>query len=181
MQMRKVLLAIGVLVVVGIVAFMLLRHSDTNATTSATGSAAAGGGALRAPEGPSLGSALDPKDPVVQKFQARKADGLAHLQGDLEARLHGCEQAGGSAAPTSPPKPRTIAVTLDWDDKLSTPELQRFVVSGLEIVGANDPIATESRQCLDRAQGATLNVLLPERELPSQAHHLQELISLPLR
>ena len=179
--MRKVVLAIGVLVVIGILAYLVLHHSDTSSTTSATGSAAAGGGARRASEGPSLGSALDPEDPVIQKFQARKADGLAHLQGDLEARLRGCEQAGGAEAPASPPKPRTIAVTLDWDDKLSTPELQRFVVSGLEIVGANDPISTDSRRCLDRAQGTTLNVLLPGRELPAQAHHLQELISLPLR
>ena len=178
--MRKVVLVVGGLVVVVALAYIVLGRRGRDAGTTNAGSAPRGSAATRAPEQPSLGSGLDPKDPVVQKFQQRKADGLAHLQAELEARVRGCEQAAGSSAPSTA-TPRSVALTLDRDDSLSTPELQRYVVAAVDVVQANEPVSAESRRCLDRLVGATLNVLLSGREMPADARQLHELVSLPLR
>ena len=137
---------------------------------------------MRAPEQPSLGSALDPNDPVAAKFLQRKTEALEHLQADLESRLRGCMQPAGSGSASSgaPPKRRTVAVTLEWEEHLSTPELQRYVVDKADVVQASDPVSPSSLRCLDRLQGSTLNVMLHVRDLPPGQRHLQELVSLPV-
>jgi len=179
--MRKVVVGVIAVVLVAIVAYMVVRRHRGPAAGTAAGSAASGGAAIRAAEQPSLGNAIDPKDPAVAKFLQRKADGVAHLTADLEARMHMCEAAGAGSSSGTPAEPRTVAVTLDWDEHLSTPELQRYVVGDLRVVGADKPVAAESLRCLDRLKGATLNVLIAVGETPRQQLHLEELIALPLR
>jgi hypothetical protein len=181
--MRKVAAAVIAVVLVAIVAYIALHRRNQDGDNAAARAGSAGGAATRSPDQPSLGSALDPKDPVAAKFLQRKAEALEHLQADLEARLRTCEQPAGSgsgASTAAPPRPRTVAVTLDWDEHLSTPELQRYVVDKAEVVQANDPVSPSSLRCLDRLQGSTLNVLLHVRDLPPGQQHLQELVSLPL-
>jgi len=180
--MRKVVAAVIAVGLVAIIAYIAL-HRRSDAGDNAAARVGSAGAATRAPDQPSLGSALDPKDPVAAKFLQRKAEGLEHLQADLEARLRTCEQPAGSGSGAStgtPPRPRTVAVTLDWDEHLSTPELQRYVVDKVEVVQANDPVSPASLRCLDRLQGSTLNVLIHVRDLPPGQQHLQELLSLPL-
>jgi hypothetical protein len=173
--MRKVVVGVIAVVVIAIVAYIVL-HREGHGGAESAGSAGGGSAAVRAPESPAL-KALDPKDPVVIKFQQRKAEALPHLQADLAQRLVACAGAGSGA----PPAPRAVVAKMDWEPQLSTPELQRFVVADVGVVDANAPISAATARCFDAMKAATLNVLLPVHELPEGAHHLEEVVTLPLR
>jgi hypothetical protein len=163
-------------VLLAVVAYIALRRPG-HETSDAAGSASTGGAATRAPAGPQLGGA-DPKDPqVVSKFQERKARAMPRLLEELQLRLHQC-RGGGSALPSGPP--RSVNVILIRDDKLSTPELQRYVVDGVNVVDAAIPLSVEASRCLDQLRGATLNVLLPSNEVPRGSTQLNEVVPLPL-
>jgi hypothetical protein len=174
--MRKVVVGVIAVALVAIVAYIVLHHraQETDATA---GSASRGGAASRAPEAPSLGSGAAPATPQVQaKFQQRKSEAIAKLQGDALRRVAACGSSGSAT-----PVPTTINVQLEWNAALSTPELQRYEVKSVAIRDATSPISDATKTCLDGLVGSTVNVLLPAAELPANAKQLDEPFALPLR
>lgn len=175
--MRKVVLAIAAAVVLFAIIYIVisLRDEDERSESARSGTARSSS----TTNAPTLGGAATGSAAQQHAtFQARKNVALQRVHGEVERVVRACEPRGEGMAP---PSPRTITLDLEWDPTLSTPELQRYVVRGVVPTDANAPIATETRRCLDRAIGTTMNLLLPIGELPENAKRLREPISLPLR
>lgn len=172
--MRSVAIGIGAVFVVGLLVYLLIGDGEEVGHQPLSTSASKRGSNSE----PTLGSGSNAnRDTVdaIAKFNARKADGLVRLSTELGERIRSCVPPSSAL-----PEMRTVSVSLAWDDRLSTPELQRFVVVGTTLADVNAPVGAESRQCLGKLEGATLNVLLPMRELPPSARQFDEPISLPL-
>jgi hypothetical protein len=160
-----------ILVAVVIALVVLLKGKDS---TSGEGSSGAGSAANRSRSTRPALPGTAASDPQMEaKFQERKLKGMSKLREDLDRRVLECKLGSAVA------HPRRVALTLDWDGNLSTEELQRFVVSDAAIADTEGAVSDDTRRCLQHFVGATLNVLLPQNELPVQ--HVSETISLPLQ
>jgi hypothetical protein len=173
--MRKVVLvglAIGIIAVVVIVLMSKSGDSKSGDTTAANPGDNGAAHGRRTPSLPaSAGSGS--QSPV---FAERKAAALVELRRAVEQRMIQCP-----APPEAMPQDVLVTFHFTFDPRISEPELRRYVVQGTEVGRSTAPISAETKQCIEKLRGTTLNVLVKQQEVPAEAEQIDETFALPLR